>query len=366
MMGTLANKWTAHCKSVLAGILLLVFLAGCQDEPTIETVTLPISKSGLPIAKSTESRMVVAMSNRPEATWFFKITGPAVVVDQLENEWIDILKSVQYNDANKPSWDSPKNWESSTPSEGRFATLRNRSVKGQIVELAISSLGPKQDLVMNLNRWRGQLGLAPIGDSQLEDEVGELEHQGGAFMMFDRKGTLSQGLTPPFAGGGMNATPPTATAPKTTSSGTTNPEPTNPEPTVQYETPAGWVVKKNVPVVAVRLEKSVGDQVLQISVTPMTSTLAPWENSATSWVAESGTSNAPQEIIAATSQKFEISGKPAQRIDLIDLPDAKKAVVGVRVDAGDQAWFIKMAGPNESVKEALQDFASFLDSLKFE
>ncbi len=348
----------------LIGVSLLgLCVLGCQPEPKVETITVPLSQSGLPIKVASESRMVVAVAVRDDATWFFKVTGPASLVDQTETSWIDFLKQVSFGADGNPVWQAPADWKVGGERAGRFATLFVASQGSERVEMAISSLGPDFDVLSNFNRWRGQMGLAPTSAAELDDEVGELEFTDGKYLMFDRKGSMQGMGGPPFANGGMAAAETArpedvrAEAVEATSSAEV--------PELRYEIPSGWELVPNVPVVALRLEKKMDDAVLQISVTPMPSKLALWPNSVQSWLAETGAVANLDEIMASRTRPIQVSGASAQRIDLVDLEGSTKHVVGVRCELGDRAWFVKLAGPPQRVEESLADFDQFLASLKF-
>ena len=154
-------------RSFLLTLVGLFSLCGCQPEEKIETISVPLARSGLPIKTPTEDRMVVAVALRPEATWFFKINGPARALGQTEPSWIGFLKQIQFGTDGQPTWELPDGWRSTpstnnSPLAARFATLQIPNPDREKVELVVSKLGPDFDRLSNFNRWRGQLGLPPI------------------------------------------------------------------------------------------------------------------------------------------------------------------------------------------------------------
>ncbi|MEQ1906971.1 MAG: hypothetical protein ABL888_22495, partial [Pirellulaceae bacterium] len=297
-----------HSRIAFFALAGLYFLCGCQPAEKIETVTVPLSRSGLPIKTPTEDRMVVAVAVRPDATWFFKINGTARGVGQTEASWIGFLKQIQFGSDGQPTWELPDGWRSvpstnNSPLAARFATLQIPNPDREKVELVVSKLGPEFDRLSNFNRWRGQLGLPPIGEEGLKDEVGELEFNGGKFLMFDRTGTSTGGMTPPMAGGPA-AQPPVA-------------PPTSPTPEVAHETPNGWTVNPNASVVAVRMEKKVDDMQFVISVTPLPPKLISWSESVGNWVAETVSTANPTGIESEKTRAIEVAGVSGKRIDLV-------------------------------------------------
>ena len=56
-------------------------------------------------------------------------------------------------------------------------------------EVTVSAFpGPAGGLVANVNRWRGQLGLKPVGQSEAEKLVASLDVMGGKAMLVDMNG----------------------------------------------------------------------------------------------------------------------------------------------------------------------------------
>lgn len=65
------------------------------------------------------------------------------------------------------AWSLPKGWTESRPSGGmRFATLKP-PVEGKIDVSVITLPGPAGGELANVNRWRGQIGLAPVDEAEL-------------------------------------------------------------------------------------------------------------------------------------------------------------------------------------------------------
>ncbi len=343
----------------LFAVAIMTFQCGCQPTEKIETITVPLARSGLPIKVPTEDRMVVAVAVRPDATWFFKINGSARALSQTEASWIGFLKKIEFGPDGQPAWELPEGWRlgpstNNSPLAARFATIQIPNPERERVELVVSKLGPDFDRLSNFNRWRGQLGFPPIDEQSLAEEIGELEFAGGKFLMFDRTGKSNGAMTPPMAGA-VNTMP---------SGAPSEPTQTATTPTVAYDTPNGWTVNQNASVVAVRLEKKVDDQRFVISVTALPPKLISWSESVENWVAETGTTAKAVEITSEKTQTIEVAGVTGKRIDLVDLPDAARAIVSVSFEAKNKAWFAKLSGPATSIKDHIADFEQFLSSLQ--
>jgi len=174
-----------------AGLLALAMaagLAGCGESREIVSYTIPkepprpnidLNKIGgepvMPASANTATseavdpatgpdRMLGAVIVRPTQMWFFKITGAEAAVAAAREPFIAFLKTVEFDgDQAEPRWKLPEGWSAGPERQMRFATLEFES-EGAKLELAISSLGfPGGDvdgfLLMNLNRWLGQMSL---------------------------------------------------------------------------------------------------------------------------------------------------------------------------------------------------------------
>ena len=208
---------------------MLVGLASCQKAAEPEFHEVDKSRSGLdgepfvaglansssnPAASSTSdqtpsaSRLLAVMINRPESTYFLKSMGPAEQMESVETPFRQLTESLKFNSGKPISWTVPENW---TEKEGgaafRLATLTGPNG----AEIAVTSLTPGQDLLMNINRWQGQIGLNPI--SQNEIDVERLTIDGQEVILYDQQGTgVSNSMTPPFAGGAATSRPAAASA----------------------------------------------------------------------------------------------------------------------------------------------------------
>ena len=193
-------------------LLALVFAlgSGCDKEPSIVRHKIPKSRSGLeklrekqastmsPQSRQKTTRMAVAIFENPDATWFVKVVGPIAQVDATEPQWQAFFQALKFENGN-PVWDLPEGWSVAGPKPMRFETLVIGDTQPPL-EVAISSLGPNQDLLLNVNRWRvSQLGLPPAVQGDLNGILQEEKSETGEFLVFDTTGFGSGQMTPPFA-----------------------------------------------------------------------------------------------------------------------------------------------------------------------
>jgi hypothetical protein len=136
------------------------------------------------VGKSEDSqpmRIVTAMAHRADASWFYKLSGDAALVEAQRTAFIEFLKSIKMKpapaspmataspaEATKFNWEVPKQWKALPSGEmqvARFAVPERGAAKAEVfVSVFPSDTGGK---LANINRWRTQLGLAQINTSEL-------------------------------------------------------------------------------------------------------------------------------------------------------------------------------------------------------
>jgi hypothetical protein len=166
--------------------------------------------------------ITVAVVPHGGATWFFKLAGLSEAVAAQKPALLDFLKSVSFNadgvapvsphaqnfaggntvapsdalpvangsDAvpGKPSWTVPAGWKEVSPGSMLLAKFVISGNDGEADVTVSSFAGPVGGPLANVNRWRGQVGLAPIGESDLDKSVSALDVPDGKAMLVDLNG----------------------------------------------------------------------------------------------------------------------------------------------------------------------------------
>jgi len=74
------------------------------------------------------------------------------------------------------SWTAPANWTPKTPTAMRKASYSVAGEGGAVGDLAVTAFpGDTGGLFANVNRWRGQVGLPPLAEAEVEASVQHLE-----------------------------------------------------------------------------------------------------------------------------------------------------------------------------------------------
>ena len=166
-----------------------------------------------PIESKTPTRITIAMLTKDGTSWFFKMTGDHSLVREQKPAFVQLLKSIVFQPAaepiqftkapralstnakqaprgessEKPIWIVPTGWQEVPGGQMLVAKFLITGDNGAKAELNVSAAGG--GLLANVNRWRGQLGLAPLQETELQTQVQPLEVAGGKAMLVDMAGT---------------------------------------------------------------------------------------------------------------------------------------------------------------------------------
>jgi hypothetical protein len=364
--------------TLLIAMIAMVAASGCRPADEIVVHQIPKSQSDLdkfnraPLptrpaaAAAVPTRMVAALALRDDATWFFKISGPVEQVNLSEPAWREFFSKLTFADDGKPKWQLPTGWSEGPEKAMRDATLLINDSQPPL-EMSISHLPPGQDLVGNVNRWRGQLALDPISGGELD--LAKISYLGGEMMLFDEIGSSSGGgMGGPMAGGPMSGGPPAGHPPIGNS---VTPPPNVPSDStpdeIKFTPPAGWETGPNSSIVKARLLKSEGDQQAQITVVEMAAAANEWGPNVVRWAGEIGMTDLSGPAADERTSTVVVDGIEGQRVRLIEPEDQyKRATVAVMVKRGASAWFLKISGDKSVVEASEPDFEAFLSSFKFE
>jgi hypothetical protein len=360
-------------------VVLVTILVGCKpDEPVVKH-RIPKSRSGLealrePVKVAANSgapnstqevsdRMVVGLYELDEATWFLKINGPLARVDATEDQWLPFLEKVTF-EKGQPVFDLPDGWSVGKDKPMRYKTLNIGDQKPPL-ELAISSLGPNQDLVLNVNRWRGQLGLDGISKSELGRNLKKRVDAATSFWYFDIRGKSSGGgMMPPFANRGSQSPSGQGRAPF---AGQAAPQTRPANAGLKFDAPEGWKAGKTSGMVPVRFAKTADGKQAQITIVQMPAAANEWAPNAKRWAGEVGLSKLTEEELNSRTSDVTVDGITGQLLDLTqkDVDEAEKATIAGMVKRDGVAWFLKLTGDQSVVAESKEAFTKFVESLKF-
>ena len=147
-------------------------------------------------------RIVTAMQHRGDTSWFFKLAGNDALVQAQKPAFTAFLKTVKFSEApaltatsgpiptmgSAPAagaapaasseWKTPANWTSVAPGPMQVAKFSVPEKDGAKADATISIFpNSTGGTLRNVNRWRDQLGLAPVTDTELAPLVKPLDEK---------------------------------------------------------------------------------------------------------------------------------------------------------------------------------------------
>ena len=153
-----------------------------------------------PVATPTD-RLLGAVVPHGAQTWYFKMVGPMDAVASQGAAFRSLIESLRFeNEPGPPQWTLPESWQEKPKSGERMATL-SVDAGGKTLEISVIPLATDSapnSLLDNINRWRGQMQLAPISADQLAAETTLLNLPGGQATLVNLAGN--------FRSGGMGGT----------------------------------------------------------------------------------------------------------------------------------------------------------------
>jgi hypothetical protein len=168
--------------------------------------------------------ITIAVVPHGGATWFFKLAGVSDVVAAQKPALLAFLKSVSFNAdaaapisphgqsfasantgrvpsepapfagnspdaaAGKPAWQIPAGWSEVPPTQMLLAKFVINGNDGEADVTVSTFSGPAGGTLPNINRWRGQVGLAPVSEDDLDKAVSSLDVPDGKAMLVDVNG----------------------------------------------------------------------------------------------------------------------------------------------------------------------------------
>ena len=168
-----------------------------------------------------KGRILAAVLRREGVAWFFKMNGDDALVAEQKPAFLAFLKSVSFaastsradlppshppigdmasmptaapagagSTEGKPTWQVPSTWKEIPGGQFLVAKFMISGAGGAQAAVNVSmSAGDGGGPVGNINRWRGQLGLAPLSDSEVNKLLTSIDTAGGKAMLVDMTGT---------------------------------------------------------------------------------------------------------------------------------------------------------------------------------
>jgi len=170
-----------------------------------------------PVLDDKNARVLLAMLDWQNGVWLFKMSGHDDFVARQKPAFESFLKSISIEKSAapaigriastnskrihkpgaedttnpaKPVWKVPSEWQEQSPGQINLAKWIVGSDSGGSAEVTVSAFpGDVGGLLANVNRWRGQVGLGNISQSDLSSHVTPVDVPGGKAMLVDVTGS---------------------------------------------------------------------------------------------------------------------------------------------------------------------------------
>jgi hypothetical protein len=329
---------------MIPALLLLAWISGCGEQPEIKSYRVSRLQSEEP-----NWRRLGAMIPYQDKVWYFKLDGPVSAVGEQKEHFEKFIQSIRFVEQGKEpvTWNLPAGWRQEPgDSEFRYATIRVGPPE-KAIELTVSPLDRQGDdwRLPNVNRWRDQLGLAPIRESELAETTRTIKVHGQPATLMDLVGRQPKVKMPPVAAQKV----------------------AKPSGDLSYELPPGWrpLRVKSGPTAIVRrllaFQVGEGDKVAEITVIAAGGDLLANVNR---WrVQELGMEPTTADRLKDEVREIVVAGEPAH---YVDLSGVRARTLAVMVPGPGQSLFLKMMGPINLVGEQKPAFEAFVKSVKYE
>lgn len=137
--------------------------------------------------QSAPARIITAMVHRDDASWFYKLAGDSALVAAQKPTFIEFLKSIRLKAAPAPAvagtdsgskrgWTVPSQWRQVAAGQMQVARFAVPDREGSKAEVFVSVFpNDTGGTLANVNRWRRQLGLPEVGESDLPSLISPLD-----------------------------------------------------------------------------------------------------------------------------------------------------------------------------------------------
>lgn len=345
--------------------MLTLGLSGCQSEEGIVKYSIPTE---VPVQlRQGQERMLAAMVPQQDQVWFFKVTGPEAAIESIEETFRNFVTEVSFQGGIPQLAELPEGWQRAGEKPMRYASI-DITTPGKQLDLSVSSLPRSSDwdgyVKMNVNRWRGQLGLPESEEKWGGGEPLEVAAAEGTTVWVDIVGNSED--AEPMSG----MAPFAASTPSDARSTPPMMAPANDAPAAEssldFEKPAGWREGRMTSMRMAAFDVGPPEAAAELTVIQASGDV---RGNVARWMGQirpGGVSDADVDAALAEAQELEVDGRRSQRFLLVgEDPDSGTAIDATIIPFdGGTSLFVKMTGPVQTVRAESEAIAAFLESLQ--
>lgn len=334
----------------------------------------PFASGGMPSPTagiSGQPEMLAAIIPHPNRAWFFKVIGSVQDVGPIADPFNQLIESVKLTpDGANATWTLPEGWHQHEGQGMRYATIMVGAHGNEKLEITVIPLGgggAASDILANVNRWRGQVGLPPIDAAQIPTTTKQVTVSGIPSVIVNLVGPApapgsDQPATPAAAGAELPAGHPPVGAGAAAATPAAAPSGGGP---IRYATPEGWAPAADAG--GMRLVSMKAGEA-DISVVALPQIAGDVVANVNRWRGQVGLEEVSADDIRKQTQIVKIDGAEASYVDLAGPESAganRPRIVAAMLPHGGQVWFFKMIGPSDAVGKQVEAFKQWLGSIHF-
>src|SRR6266581_5337459 len=157
-----------------------------------------------------DGRIIAAMATTDNSTLFFKMRGNADLTEAQKGDFIKWVAAVcnaqtetrspqmpamptEEAAATRIKWETPEGWTEVPPSSMRYASFSASAENGDKIDISVVTFaGDGGSDADNVNRWRGQIGLAPIDANAVASQITAVKTADATFSTTDIVGAKAR------------------------------------------------------------------------------------------------------------------------------------------------------------------------------
>jgi len=341
-------------RSLLLILLASFLLPGCAEEEISE---YQVEKALPPY------RLLAAIFPDTDRTWFIRMVGPRVEIGRSRATFDQFVESIRLTGkVDEPiTWTRPSAWKKnddlSVGGIRRYAAFRIGS-QDDGVEVVITSLrGSGGSILANVNRYRGQLGLQPIGKVELSQTVEKQDVNGVEVTRIDLRGDKPTSSMP---------MPRRATR---ASSGGNQSNRARMRLIFDKNLPEGWTERATGREFHYAFAIKQGEDVASFSITPQVMVAQEAYQIINSWRQQLGLQplGNGQTQDGVEFRKYASRDSWYAHIEEPQVGDReRKAIVGAVLPRRGLVWSFRLHGPTDIVAAQRANFDAFMDTVRFQ
>ena len=298
------------------------------------------------------------------------------------------------------TWTLPEGWQEVPPGQMRLASFAATAPDGKKVDVSIVPLGGVAGGELgNVNRWRGQVGLAPVTEDELSKLGEKVQTAGSETVLYDLTGGKARILVTSlrredtswffkmtgedelvgqqkqkfiaflkslkFDSGAATqvALPPDHPALSAAPTSMSSDSPAKP----QWTVPSGWTEEPPTQMLLAKFSTGDKDARAEITVSSFPGDVGGLVANINRWRRQLGLPAMDETAAVNAATMLEVQSEKASLVEL-DGTDAKTGqagrLIGVVVPHDGQTWFFKMMGDGKVVAREKDAFVKFVQTVK--